>query len=87
MLAVNYTEMRGNFKEYCDKVTDDFETVIVTRKDNKNVVMISQDEYNNMMENLFIMSNKKNYNRLLESRKQLEQGMSQSRELLLDEDE
>ena len=87
MLAVNYTEMRGNFKEYCDKVTDDFETVIVTRKDNKNVVMISQDEYNNMMENLFIMSNKKNYNRLLESRKQLEQGMSQSRALLLDEDE
>lgn len=87
MLAVNYTEMRGNFKEYCDKVTDDFETVIVTRKDNKNVVMISQDEYNNMMENMFIMSNKKNYNRLLESRKQLEQGMRQSRELLLEADE
>ncbi|MDO3410133.1 type II toxin-antitoxin system prevent-host-death family antitoxin [Saccharibacillus sp. CPCC 101409] len=87
MLAINYTEMRGNFKDYCDKVTDDFETVIITRKDNKNVVMISQDEYNNLMENMFIMSNKKNYSRLLESRQQLEQGLSESRELLTEEDE
>jgi len=74
MLAVNFTNVRDNFKNYCDKVNDDFETVIITRKDNKNVVMISQDEYNNLMENLFIMSNKKYYDRLLESRKQIEKG-------------
>ena len=74
MLAVNFTNVRDNFKSYCDKVNDDYETVIITRKDNKNVVMISQDEYNNLMENLFIMSNKKNYDRLVESRNQIEKG-------------
>ena len=41
MLAVNYTNLRENMKSYMDKVTDDYETMIVTRKDNKNVVMIS----------------------------------------------
>ena len=41
MLAVNYTELRGNLREYMDKVSDDFETLIVTRKKNKNIVMIS----------------------------------------------
>jgi len=46
MLAVNYTTIRNNLKDYCDKVTDESETVIVTRKDEKNVVIISLEEYN-----------------------------------------
>ena len=32
MLAVNYSTIRSNLKEYCDKVTDESEAVIVTRK-------------------------------------------------------
>lgn len=43
MLAVNYTELRGYMKECMDKVTDDFETLIVTRKKNKNIVLISEE--------------------------------------------
>ena len=74
MLAVNYSTLRNHLKDYCDKVSEDFETVIVTRKDEKNVVLISLEAYNNMMENLFIMSDQKNYNRLLESRRQIERG-------------
>ena len=46
MLAVNYSTIRNKLKDYCDKVTDESETVIVTRKDEKNVVIISLDEYN-----------------------------------------
>lgn len=49
MLAVNYSTIRNKLKEYCDKVTDEFETVIVTRKDEKNVVIISLEEYNAIM--------------------------------------
>ena len=49
MLAVNYTMLRENMKSCMDKVTDDYETLIVTRKNNKNVVMISEESYNNMM--------------------------------------
>mgnify|MGYP000691768995 CR=1 FL=1 len=42
MLAVNYTCLRDNMKRYMDQVTDDYETLIVTRKNNKNVVMMSE---------------------------------------------
>ena len=59
-------------KAYMDKVTDDYETLIVTRKDNKNVVMLSEEVYNNLMENAYIMGNKANYDWLMESKIQLE---------------
>ena len=74
MLAVNYTNLRDNMKAYMDKVTDDYETMIVTRKDNKNVVMISEEAYNNLMENVHVMGNKANYDWLMESKMQLESG-------------
>ena len=54
MLAVNYTALRENMKTYMDKITDDYETMIVTRKDNKNVVMLSEESYNNMIENIYV---------------------------------
>lgn len=74
MLAVNYTSLRENMKAYMDKVTEDYETMIVTRKDNKNVVMLSEESYNNMMENIYVMGNKSNYDWLMESKAQLEKG-------------
>lgn len=37
MLAVNYSTIRENLKSYCDKVTDEQETVIVTRKARKTL--------------------------------------------------
>ena len=46
MLAVNYSTIRNKLKDYCDRVTDENETVIITRKDEKNVVILSLDEYN-----------------------------------------
>ena len=74
MLAVNYTNLRDNMKSYMDKVTDDYETMIVTREDNKNVVMISEESYNNMMENIYVMGDKSNYDWLMESKSQLANG-------------
>lgn len=82
MIAVNYTHLRENMKSYMDDVTDNYETVIVTRKDNKNVVMISEEVYNNLMENLHIMEDKANYDWLMESKKQLEEGLAKSRPLI-----
>ena len=46
MLAVNYSTIRNNLKTYCDKATDQEETIIVTRKEEKNVVLMSLDVYN-----------------------------------------
>lgn len=86
MLAVNYTNLRDNMKTYMDKVTDDYETMIVTRKNNKNVVMISEETYNNMMENIHVMGTKANYDWLMESKAQLENGVYAPHELAETED-
>ncbi len=48
MLAVNYSTIRNNLKNYCDIATDAHETVIITRKDEKNVVLISLEKYNQL---------------------------------------
>lgn len=65
MLAVNYSELRKNLKDYCDKAVDNVETVLVTRKDHRNVVMISLDQYNNLVENAYIMSDADYYKDLV----------------------
>ena len=52
MLVVNYTTMRNNLKDYCDLVSDDGETIIVTRKSDRNVVVLSLDQYNAMEKEL-----------------------------------
>lgn len=48
MIAVNFTTARNRFKDFCDKVTDGAETVIVTRKAEKNVVILSVERYNEL---------------------------------------
>lgn len=49
MLAVNYSTIRNNLKNYCDEATDNNETIIVTRKEEKNVVILSLENYNRIM--------------------------------------
>ena len=87
MLAVNYTNFRENMKDYMDKAANDYETMIVTRKNNKNVVMISEETYNNLMENVYVMGNKSNYDWLMESKEQLESGKFKEHDLIEVKDE
>ena len=87
MLAVNYTNFRENMKDYMDKATNDYETMIVTRKNNKNVVMISEETYNNLTENVYVMGNKSNYDWLMESKEQLESGKFKEHDLIEVKDE
>lgn len=48
MIAINFSTARNRLKDFCDKVTDEDETVIVTRKAEKNVVIISAERYNEL---------------------------------------
>lgn len=82
MLAVNYTTLRDNMKTCLDRITDDYETMIITRKDNKNVVMLSEESYNNLIENIHVMGNKANYDWLMESMEQLKKGQTSTHNLV-----
>lgn len=37
MIAVNFTTAQNRFKDFCDKVTDKAETVIITRNNEKTL--------------------------------------------------
>ena len=82
MLAVNYSKLRSDLKKYCDSANNDFETIIITRKSGGNVVLLSEAEYNNLMENLYIRSNPEYYKKLLKSIDELKSGKIIKTELI-----
>lgn len=84
MIAVNYSQVRENMKTYMDKATNDFETIIVTRKE-KNVVIISEEVFNNLLENAYLLKDKANFDWLMESKKQLDSGKIESHQLIEEE--
>lgn len=81
MLAVNYSTVRNNLKDFCDKVSDEAETVIVTRKNEKNIVMMSLEQYNQIMK---AMNNAEYLAKLDRAFQQLEAGAGQQHELTED---
>lgn len=48
MLAVKSMDVKDDFKNWCDKVFHG-ETLIVSRPENENIVMLSESEYNEIM--------------------------------------
>lgn len=58
MKVVNYTDLRVNLKKWFDLVVDDLEEVIIKRKDNRDLVLISLDEYNALKETSYLLSGK-----------------------------
>lgn len=87
MMAVNYTQFRDHMKAHMDRIVEDYEPLVVTRKENKNVIVLSEDMYNNLMEDIHVPGNKENYRWLMESKQQLETGKSRMHELLEPDDE
>ena len=83
MLAVNYSTIRNNLRGYCDQVTDNNETVIVTRKKEKNVVIISLENYNRIMK---AARNAEYLDMIDRGIEQLKSGKGQRHELIEEDD-
>ncbi|MDE6421384.1 MAG: type II toxin-antitoxin system prevent-host-death family antitoxin [Lachnospiraceae bacterium] len=74
MIATNFSNVRNNFKEVCDRVVQDSDIAIITRKNDENVVLMSQAQYDNLMENLHVRDRKANYEWIKDSIQQAEEG-------------
>ena len=79
MLAVNYSTIRSKLKTYCDEATDNNQTIIVTRKAEKNVVILSLEKYNRLMK---IVQNAEYLSMIDREIKQLEAGKGQKHDLI-----
>ena len=81
MVAVSYTNLRQNLKTYMDKVFQNSQPIIITRKNNENVVLISVDEYSSLIETNYLLSNEANAEHLKKSISQHKSGKAKKREL------
>lgn len=84
MIAVNYSTMRNRLKDYCDAAFDNHETVIVTRKGEKNVVLMGMDEYNRLTK---MARNNEYLTKIDRSFEQLQRGEGREHELIEADDE
>ena len=85
MDAITYTDLRQNLKTYMDKVVQNCDPLIITRKNNENVVLVSVNEYNSLVETNYLLSNEANAEHLKKSMAQHKAGKMKTRELYEDE--
>ncbi|TCN78278.1 antitoxin YefM [Vibrio crassostreae] len=85
MNIVSFTEARNSLKSVLDRVVDDSDVTVITRRDSEDAVVMSLDHFNSIQETLYLMSSPKNAERLAESIAQLETGNTTVRELNNDE--
>ncbi|NTU70405.1 MAG: type II toxin-antitoxin system prevent-host-death family antitoxin [Coriobacteriia bacterium] len=81
MDAIPYTTVRASLAEKMDRVCEDHAPIVVTRKANPSVVMISLDDYEALQETTYLLRSPGNTRRLVESIVRLESGEGAQREL------
>lgn len=74
MDAISYTKARANLSKTMETVCQNHEPVIITKKDEHSVVMISLADYQALEETSYLLRSPKNARRLIESIAQLESG-------------
>ena len=74
MNALSYTAARNNLAQTMQRVCDDHDPVIITRKNNESVVMLSLEDYEALQETAYLLQSPANAKRLMESIEQLESG-------------
>jgi antitoxin YefM len=82
MRTINFSDARRQIKEVLDRVVDDGDITIITRRDADDVVLRSLSEYNSWKETEYLLSSPANARRLRESIAQLDAGRKVYRDLI-----
>lgn len=74
MKTTTSTNFRDEMTRYMRQVNQDSEPIEINPRDGNNIVVLSRDDYDNMIENLYLFSNKANRDHISESIQQLNDG-------------
>lgn len=81
MKTISYTRARSKLATTMEQVCDDHSPVIITRKSERSVVMMSLEDYEALEETAYLLRSPKNARRLLESVAELQAGGGSERDL------
>jgi antitoxin YefM len=70
MKTATVSDFRDNVKEYLDQVAENHEELIISRPKNKNIVVLSLDDYESLKETTYLLSSPANAARLQEGLEQ-----------------
>ena len=76
-----YTSARENLAKTIERVVSDRDPVIITKKNDMSVVMMSLGDFESLQETAYLLRSPKNARRLLDSIAELEDGKGVEREI------
>jgi len=82
MDAISYTTVRANLASTMASVCNDHAPIIITRKSESPVVMMSLEDYNAMEETTYLLRSPANAKQLLDAIAELEVGNGLEQELI-----
>jgi antitoxin YefM len=74
MDAITYSKARATLAQTMDAVCDNHEPLIITKKNDRAVVMLSLEDYQALEETAYLLRNPKNARRLIDSINELDAG-------------
>lgn len=82
MITTTLSDFRKDIKNYLDRVTQNFETLIINRGKDNGVVIMSLSEYNSLQATQHELSSRENERRLDSAIEKLKTGNSFSKNLI-----
>lgn len=82
IMITTYSDFRQKLKGYLDEVFKSNSPLYVTRTKGENIVVLSESDYESIMETFYLLRSPKNAERLQRAIEQYQHGESQSRELI-----
>ncbi|HOW26316.1 MAG TPA: type II toxin-antitoxin system prevent-host-death family antitoxin [Bacteroidales bacterium] len=82
MITTTISDFRKDIKRYLDRVTENFETLIINRGKDTGVVIMSLDEYNSLIATQHELSSRINEQRLDSAIEKLSKGQSFQKDMI-----
>ena len=81
-MITTYSDFRLKLKSYLDQVFVSKTPLFVTRTKGENIVVLSESDYESLMETFYLLKSPKNAERLLRAVDDFEQGRGEAKALI-----